>query len=214
MQRVIAPATPFHLRPVFLLCVFVPALGILAWADFDALQSARLSGNSAPSVTLGLVSEQFGAEWKLAWNPSAAPLAGAAAAELLIEDGNHENRILLSPAQIRSGSVLYSPFTPDICFSLRAFDGERRSVSETLRALDWQPSYDTAGSPETGYAERSMPRRHVVTRTPHAPGTVIVRATTLRGASAGDPTLAARRTGWPYRLLRSGSKLEITETAH
>src|SRR5260370_24970143 len=154
------------LPPVFLLCVFVPALGILAWADFDALQSVRLAGNPAPFVPLGLASDRSGADWKLTWNPASVPLAHAAAAELVIEDGDHENQILLSPAQIRSGSIVYSPFTADICFRLGAYDGERRWASETLRVLDWQPS-------GVGYAQRSSVPRP-------APGTEIVRATTLR----------------------------------
>ena len=213
MQQVIAPAAPSRLRPIFLLCLFIPALGFLAWADFDALQSVRLAGNPAPFVPLGLASDRFGADWKLTWNPAAVPLARAAAAELVIEDGNHENQILLSQAQIRSGSIVYSPFTADICFRLRAYDGERRSVSETLRVLDFQPSFGTADTPGIGYAERSVPSRRAAARR-NAPGTVIVRATTLRGASAGAPDFAAQRTGWLYRLWRPGSKLGSTETAH
>ena len=205
MQKVIAPAAQSRLRPVFLLCVFVPALGILAWANFDAYQSVRLAGNPAPFVPLGLSADRSGANWKLTWNPSAVPLAHAATAELLIEDGNHENRLLLSPAQIRSGSILYSPFTADICFRLGAYDGERRWWPETLRVLDSQPQFEAASIPRAGYAERSG--RAIAS---NVPGTVIVRATTPRGASA---SLAVQPTGWPYRLWRS-SKLENTETAH
>src|ERR1700682_1572869 len=141
-----------RLQPFFLLCVFVPPLGFLAWADFDALQVLR-AGNPPPFVTLGLASGRSGAEWKLTWNPAAIPLARAATADLLIEDGNHENRILLSPAQIRSGSILYSPFTADICFRLRAYGGERRFASETLRVLDSQPQSEAANTPDAGYAE-------------------------------------------------------------
>ena len=200
---------PSRLRPFFLLCVFLPPLGFLAWADYDALQSARLAGNPAPFVPLGLAADRSGTDWKLTWNPSAVPLAHAASAELLMEDGNHETQILLSPAQIRSGSIVYSPFTADVCFRLRAYDGERRSVLETLRVLDARPPFEAANTPQAGYAERSALRRP---RT--APGTVIVRATTLRGASAGAPARVAQRTGWLYRLWRSGSKLEITETVH
>ena len=204
---------PSRLPPFFLLCVFLPPLAFLAWADYDALQSARLAGNRAPFVPLGLTAGRAGADWKLTWNLSAAPLAHAAAAELLIEDGNHENQILLSPAQIRSGSIVYSPFTADVCFRLRAYEGERRSVLETLRVLDSQSPFEAANTPQAGYAERSSLRRSrpAVART--APGSVIVQATTLRGAS-GAPARVAQRTGWPYRLWRSGRKLEITETVH
>src|ERR1700686_5629226 len=105
---------PSRLRPFFLLCVFPPPRGFLAWADFDALQSARLGGHPRPFVPLGLASDRTGADWKLTWNPTAVPFAHASSAELLIEDGNHETQILLSPAQIRSGSIVYSPFTADI----------------------------------------------------------------------------------------------------
>jgi hypothetical protein len=203
---------PSRLRPFFLLCVFLPLLAFLAWADYDALQSARLGGNPAPFVPLGLASDRSGADWKLTWNPSAVPFAHAASAELRIEDGNHETQILLSPAQIRSGSIVYSPFTADISFRLRAYDGERLSVPETLRVLDSQPLFEAANTPQSGYAERSSLRRPRTAVTRTAPGSVIVQAATLRGASPGAPT--SQRTRWPYRLWRSESKLEITETVH
>jgi hypothetical protein len=199
---------PSRLRPFFLLSVFLPPLAFLGWADYDALQSARLADNPVRFVSLGLASDRSGVDWKLTWNPSAAPFAHSTSAELRIEDGNHETQILLSPAQIRSGSIVYSPFTADICFRLRAYDGERRSVPETLRVVDSQPLF------EAGYAERSSLRRSRPAVARNAPGSVIVQATTLRGASAGAPASVARRIGWPYRLWRSGSKLEITETVH
>ena len=193
---------PSRLRPFFLLCVFLPPLAFLAWADYDALQSARLAV-PAPFVPLGLASDRSGAEWKLTWNPSAVPLAHATSAELLIEDGNRETQILLSPAQIRSGSIVYSPFTADLCFRLRAYDGERRSVPETLRVLDSQPPFEAANTPQAGYAERSSLRRSRLAVARNAPGSVIVQATTVRGASAGAHASVAQRTGWPYRLWRS-----------
>jgi hypothetical protein len=197
-----------------LLCVFLPPVGFLAWADYDALQATRLARNPVRFVPLGLTADRSGADWKLTWNPSAAPFVHAASAELRIEDGNHETQILLSPAQILSGSIVYSPFTADICFRLRAYDGERPSVPETLRVVDSQPPFEAANTPRAGYAERSSLRRSRPAVASTAPGSVIVQAATLRDASAGAPNSIAQRTGWPYRLWRSGTKLEITETVH
>jgi hypothetical protein len=205
MRRKIAPAAPSRLKSTSLAALFALALGLLSWADVQALQSVRRSGNPAPAASLGLASGRAGAEWKLTWDPLAAPLAHASAAELLIDDGDHQNQILLSPAQIRSGSILYAPFTGDVCFRLSAYDSRRRAVSEILRALD-PGSFEAAGDSEAGYSERRFLR--------NPPGTVIVRASTVRGASSSAPLLAARPAGWLSRLWRSGSKLESTEITH
>ncbi len=205
MRRKIAPAAPSRFKSAGLLGLFILVLGLLSWADFEALQSVRRSGNPAPAASLGLASDHAGAEWKLTWDPLAPPLAHAAAAELLIDDGDHQNQILLSPAQIRSGSILYAPFTGDVCFRLSAYDSQRRAASEILRALDPR-SFEAAGDSAAGYSERRFLR--------NPPGTVIVRASTVRGASSSVPLLAAQPSGWLSRLWRSGSKLESTETAH
>jgi hypothetical protein len=80
---------------------------------------------------------------KLLWNPSAAALRGVTEAELTIVDGDHRSQLLLSPGQIRSGNLLYAPFTGEVRFALRA-QGGGRVVNEMILALNQRTGRSTA----------------------------------------------------------------------
>jgi hypothetical protein len=117
-------------------------LGLLVSMFGYAVLSATLPAKAAPRTFFGLSVEHNNTGLRLLWNPSAATLRGVTEAELTIADGDHRCQLLLSPGQIRSGNLFYSPFTTEVRFNLRA-QGGARVVDETVLALNQQ-----AGEPK------------------------------------------------------------------
>jgi TonB family protein len=72
----------------------------------------------------------------VSWNQNATIIATAKGATLRIQDGLHEENLDLSPEQLRSGRIIYSPFSDDVSFRLEVTDAKAaRTVSEWVRAL-------------------------------------------------------------------------------
>jgi len=115
---------------------------LVAMFEYAAL-SATLPAKTVPRTSFGLSVEHTNTGLKLLWNPSAAALRGVTEAELTIVDGDRRSQLLLSPGQIRSGNLLYAPFTGEVRFNLRAQGGDR-VANETVLALDEKASEPTA----------------------------------------------------------------------
>jgi hypothetical protein len=190
--------------------VLLSAIALLGYYDFEILRGPLAS--RPPSLELALQRTDTG-ELRLSWNPGGPALSAAEEAELVIEDGGHHSQLLLAPSQIRSGAILYAPFTQDIAFHMEAFDRDRHSTRETLRAVSTAVPQQAASAPlqpaDSDYAERSArePRDARAKPRPRAPlrapGTVTVRATMLRDT----PTAPAPKPGgFRQRMTDLGRK--------
>jgi hypothetical protein len=106
--------------------------------------------------TVDLRLDHSGKDWKLSWNTDHGLLSRASRAELLIGDGSHQVKQLLTPAQIRAGNILYSPVSEDVVFHLQAYDSANNTVGETLRVVH--------SGPVTPPGALQQPEEKVITR--------------------------------------------------
>jgi protein TonB len=96
---------------------------------------------AADGSTMALRVERSAGELLLTWNRDSDPIRGATHAVLSIADGERHESVDLDLAQLRNGSIVYSPSSSDIVFQL-AVTGKNsaQTQSESVRVLRTRPS--------------------------------------------------------------------------
>jgi len=93
------------------------------------------------SSPLALRVEHSGAELMLTWNRESDAVKNATRAVLSISDGAQHENVEMDLAQLRNGSIVYSPSSPDIVFRMEVTGADRtKTTSESLRVLRTRPS--------------------------------------------------------------------------
>lgn len=125
--------------------------GLLIWAG--ALVAAGLAGATlfiypgymrrapapAPVAPLSLRAERTSGDLLVTWNRDSDAVKTAVKAVLTISDGPQQETLNVDLAQLRNGSVVYTPATPDVSFRLEVTSSDpARSQSEMLRVLKTQ----------------------------------------------------------------------------
>ena len=82
---------------------------------------------------LGLYVDPSGATWRISWNRDATALNGTRGVALFVRDGDDQNRIDLSPADLQKGSYEYQPKGQDVTFRLEVTDRGGRLTAESFR---------------------------------------------------------------------------------
>ncbi len=90
---------------LFLSVLLTAGALVLGIYDFTFLRSKQ-ERTGTERRSLGVKAERVGGDLKLIWNPFADSLKNASQAELQIDDGPHQNRLLLTRSQVRGGTVL------------------------------------------------------------------------------------------------------------
>jgi protein TonB len=133
--------------------------GLLA---FPGLHRTKRNGPvpSADGSTMALRVERSAGELLLTWNRDSDTIRGATHALLSIVDGERHENVDLDLAQLRNGSIVYSPSSSDIVFQLTVTGkNSGQTQSESVRVLRTRPSpMPDAPSPS--------PSRPVTPRTP------------------------------------------------
>ena len=96
------------------------------------------AGPEAGSLALRV--ERNAGQLLLSWNREASAVKMAQRAVLSISDGDRKEGIELDPAQLRSGSIVYSPITNDVSFRLEVIDTKQAKFSESVRVIAGRPS--------------------------------------------------------------------------
>ena len=103
----------------------------------------RRGGAPAPaadSSTIALRVEREAGQLLLTWNREAQAIKTATRAMLSISDGPQHENIDIDLAQLRNGSVAYTPITSDVSFRLEITGPDNRPQSEYVRVLGTKPS--------------------------------------------------------------------------
>jgi hypothetical protein len=101
----------------------------------------RLAVQAAAGDGLALKVERVSGQLSLSWNRSAPTVASAQKATLSILDGTQEQTLDLDLAQLRHGSLVYSPSTGDVVFRLELSGLQSgKSVTESIRVVTGRPS--------------------------------------------------------------------------
>jgi protein TonB len=95
-------------------------------------------GDASP---LQLRVERTNGELLLTWNRDSAAIRNATKAVLNINDGEQHENVEMDLAQLRNGSIVYSPQTADISFKMEVTGkDESKTTSESVRVLRTRPS--------------------------------------------------------------------------
>jgi hypothetical protein len=96
----------------------------------------RDDGSSPLPVQLNAERTAGGNQWRISWNRASTTIRNADKARLIIQDGPLNKEVQLSDADLRIGSVIFSPLTDDVSLKLEVFDTARgRDISEGIRVL-------------------------------------------------------------------------------
>jgi TonB family protein len=93
------------------------------------------------SSLLQLRVERTAGELLLTWNRDADPIKTATKAVLSISDGERHENVEMDLAQLRNGSIVYSPSSADTSFTMEVTgQGNTKTASESVRVLRTRPS--------------------------------------------------------------------------
>ena len=115
--------------------------GVLIYPGFGhkAKRAAPIPGQDSSALSLRV--ERSAGELLLSWNRDSESIKNATGAVLSISDGDQHENVNLDLAQLRNGSIVYSPTGSDVTFQL-AVNGPNaaKTQSESLRVLKTRPS--------------------------------------------------------------------------
>jgi TonB family protein len=99
------------------------------------------TASSPDASTMSLRVERSAGELLLTWNRDSDVIRGATHAVLSIADGERHENVDLDLAQLRNGSIVYSPSSSDIVFQLTVSGkNSAQTQSESVRVLRTRPS--------------------------------------------------------------------------
>ncbi|MFB3827759.1 MAG: TonB family protein [Bryobacteraceae bacterium] len=119
---------------------------------FPGLFSKRPPAPAAENTALALRVERNAGQLVLTWNRDTELIKTASRGVLSISDGDRKENVEIDLAQLRNGSVVYSPFTNDVSFRLEVTAAKGGNVSEYVRVLGTRPSALDPAAPEQAKA--------------------------------------------------------------
>ena len=104
-------------------------------------KAKRTPASALAQSALALRVERAAGELLLSWNRDSEAIQNAARATLSIVDGDQRENVDLDLAQLRNGSIVYSPSGSDVVFQLSVTGKDSSRVqSESVRVLKTRPS--------------------------------------------------------------------------
>jgi protein TonB len=98
--------------------------------------TAAVPAQHQDSSALALRVEHSGGDLLLTWNRDADVVKSATRAVLSITDGDQHQNVQMDLSQLRNGSIMYTPLTPDVSFKMEVTGQDQTKVtSESLRSL-------------------------------------------------------------------------------
>lgn len=168
--------------PVLVCCLAAASatIGAMVYAKYrkPAPASTPLYPTVArPSSRLPLRAERLGSDLKLVWNADSLGTANIASGIIEIEDGKATRRIALDTAQVRFGTVLYSPVSDQVSIHLTVVKHDGTAAQASVLVIQ-----SIAGIKETRPPTRAVPIRKLKATKEFVPPT---RRTANRSARSG-----------------------------
>ncbi|MGA2435266.1 MAG: TonB family protein [Bryobacteraceae bacterium] len=159
----------FGMKKILLIAAGVVALCVGGYFAFSNHPSSTPVAVSAPEVVSGLglkvdKNGTSGGQLLLTWKRDSDFITTARSATLTIQDGDRKEPVSLDLAQLRFGSIAYTPDSNDVSFRLEVI-GKTKTLSESMRYLTGRPS---AAGPITasGAGSKAGPERPQQTNVP------------------------------------------------
>jgi hypothetical protein len=123
--------------------VLVAAIGLGGYLYFSSPQQPRVIVSETPvappttaRVHTGFAAAREGPVWRLTWDRAAVAALSPTGAVLSIRDGGKEQQLGLTPSDLSSGTILYTPQTNDLLFSLNIVMTGGQIAEEHVRVLE------------------------------------------------------------------------------
>jgi periplasmic protein TonB len=117
------------------------AAAVLACSGVLFVYPGLVRKSSPAPVALSLRIERTAGDLLVTWNRESSAVRDAKAAVLSISDGERQENYQMDVAQLRTGSIVYSPLTPDVSFKLDVTGANQAKIaSEMVRVLRTRPS--------------------------------------------------------------------------
>ena len=125
--------------------VLLAAIGLGGYLRFAAQPQPRVTFSETPvapqapseaTVHTGFAAAREGPLWRLSWDRAAVAALNPTGAVLAIRDGGKEQQVGLSPSDLSSGTILYTPQTGDLLFSLNIVLPGSQLAEEHVRVLE------------------------------------------------------------------------------
>src|SRR5262249_10124507 len=154
--------------------------------------------------------ERSNGELLLTWNRDSDVIRTASKAVLSINDGEQHENVEMDLAQLRNGSIVYSPQGSDISFKMEVTgQGQDKTTSESVRVLRNRPSpqqdqpQSPAGAPTSTAAAAPAPGKT------EPPGSTLAAAADApRQEEAAKPVFATK----PFKAESLGQRLRPTQS--
>ena len=127
---------------------------------------------AAAPVHLQFSAKRDGPVWKLSWDPASIDALKPVGAILSIEDGGYQQQVPLTPGDLATGMLFYTPESSDLTFRLR-IDRGGAHVEEHVRVLaatqvapkpvlaKTRSKTRRAKTPRKGHSAATAPRTHL-----------------------------------------------------
>lgn len=141
----------FGMKKILLIAAGVVALCVGGYFAFNHSSGTPVAAVAPIDSGLGLKVDKngtSGGQLLLTWKRDSDFIATARSATLTIQDGDRKEPVSLDLAQLRFGSIAYTPDSNDVSFRLEVI-GKTKTLSESMRYLTGRPS---AAVPMTGNA--------------------------------------------------------------
>jgi protein TonB len=114
---------------------------LFVYPGFVRTSSKPSATSAVDSSPLQLRVERTAGELLLTWNRDSDAIRNATKAVLVISDGDQHENVEMDLAQLRNGSIVYSPTGADISFKMEVTGKNQKTVaSESVRVLRTRPS--------------------------------------------------------------------------
>ena len=172
--------------------------------------STAVNQDSSP---LTLRVEHTGTDLLLTWNRDSAAIRNAARATLSISDGDRHENYDMDLAQLKTGSIVYSPLGGDVSFQMEVTGKDQsRTATETLRLLQTRPSPMPVEGQDLKTAKNGNPVQPLANAQNSVPSTVSPDPKTGDGTPADDPKQPSAPVK-PFDAASLGQRLRPARTA-
>jgi TonB family protein len=137
------------------------AAAIYSWSPHwspKGLDPADADGSVTGS--LGLDVHRKGEDFEVSWNRLLSAVRTASGGSLSIRESGVTKIVPLSPAQLREGSILYTPLTNDLDFRFEIQTNDKKPQAESVQVFGWavRPPFDLqSAAPQDGRARSDAP---------------------------------------------------------
>jgi len=184
-------------KQLYVLAGLLALAGVIGGIFWIVRKPAQPAQTSILPLRMGFSVNREGPVWKLSWDRAAVALMKPGGAVLAIKDGTRKKQLNLTPADLSSGTIFYTPRGGDLVFSLQLERGDGAPIEEHIRVLDGQSGQIAAErSPQplpnpAVQAKASSGSSTAPAKTPRSTSSVVDRTPVNRPLLARAETAAA-----------------------